>query len=256
MRIPCVCGLLLLTAFSVQAQRPVVIEDFTGTWCGYCYAASGALDRIEDERPRDEVIVIAYHRFDFYEISPICADRVIHYGVGGYPTVWFNGVLDVVGGYPVADGESGINIMHGIYEAYIAAEETRTAGVEPFQLTLHGDLGPTDPEMSLTVESLTGHPNPVSALFLITENGIPVTASNGQTVLNAVVRAHLGTEPISLTSPGTLTVSVSLSGTIPHLSPNALHPAVILEDDVTGEIVGAAGILAVTACRETWTLYR
>jgi hypothetical protein len=162
----------------------------------------------------------------------------------------------VVGGYPVADGESGISIMKGLYEAYIGAEEARTAGVEPFQLTLLGDAGPTDPEMRLIVSSTTGYPNPVSALFLITENGIPVSASNGQTVLNAVVRAHLGTEPISLTSPGTVTVSVSLSGTIPHLSPSELHPVVFLQDDTTGEIVGASGIFATSACRETWTLYR
>jgi thiol-disulfide isomerase/thioredoxin len=251
-----VCGILLLAAVSAQAQRPVVIEDFTGTWCGYCYAASVALDRIEEERPRDEVIVIAYHRFDSFEISPICADRVISYSVGGYPTVWFNGMLELVGGYPVVDGEAGISIMKSLYESHILAEETRTAGTEPFQLTLLGDVGPTDPEMRLIVDSPTGYPNPVSALFLITENGIPVTASNGQTVLNAVVRAHLGTEPITLTSPGSVTVSASLSGTIPHLSPNALHPAVILQDDTTGEIVGAAGILAVTACRGSWTCYR
>jgi thiol-disulfide isomerase/thioredoxin len=236
-------------------QRPVVIEEFTGTWCGPCYGAGMALDLIEQEYSRDQVLVVAYHMSDAYSI-PIGGDRQDYYGVSAYPTVWFNGMGYAVGGTTWAAGPAGYMAKHNLYVQGIAAEQAWTAGTVPFELSLAGRVGPSNPQMTLTVRTSTGYPRSVNAVFLITEDGIVVSnPSNGKDVLNAVARAHLGTRTVSLPTAGTIVLNVSYSGTIPFVAANRLHPVVFLQDDFTGEIVAGVGSFAPVAGAARWRLY-
>ncbi|MFH1743436.1 MAG: hypothetical protein ABIH23_30905 [bacterium] len=239
-------GRLHLDGSDPAGQRPVVIESFTGTWCTFCYGAGMALESIQNNYPRSEVLVVIYHKDDPYSIR-FANTRYNYYRVQGCPTAWFNGMIEETGGSRYQDGAQGIAVVRSVFQAWFEEERARTAGVAPFQLRLEGQIGPTDPEMKLTVSSATGYSENVNAIFLIVEDHIPVPPeemafnANKQTAFSAVARAHLGTEPVTLTSPGSFQINVSYAGTIPHHSEENLRPVVFLQNVTTKEIVGAVG---------------
>ena len=196
-----------------------------------------ALDRIQNSYPQSQVIVLAYHYGDSYNIF-YCNTRIVYYGVASYPNVWFNGYTNYIGGVLVSQGETGIQMMYNTYVDKINAEKTRTAGNNPFQLVLRGGISPTYSAMTLYMSSATGYPRTVNAIFLIAEEAIPISSSNGQTVLNAVVRGWVGTKSFTLTSSGSTTLNTSI-GSIPYYTAAHLSPVVILQDSSTKEIIGA-----------------
>jgi hypothetical protein len=213
-----------------------------------------ALDRIQNSYPESKAIVLAYHYSDSYSISYVNT-RVSYYGVTGYPTVWFNGVSNIIGGVAQSEGESGIQYMVDLYAAKIQSELSRTASNVPFDLILRGQLSPTYSAMTLYVSTTTGYPRMMNAIFLITENAIPVSASNGQTVLNAVVRGWLGTKSFTLTSSGSTTVNTSI-GSIPFYNSANLSPVAILQDSSTKEIIGVVTEFTLpTNVSYQWQLY-
>lgn len=242
---------------SSGANRPVVCELFTGTWCTYCYGSAIALERISLAYSREEVIILGYHLDDDFSIT-FGTERKEYYGVTVEPTVWFNGYVSVIGGSSSADGESGITSVYNNYIEKITQEQTRTSGTIPFECQLRGQVSPTNPEMTLRVTSLTGYTRTVNAVFVITEDNIPLMppAPNGQTSLSQVVRAHLGTRTIDLTTPGTVEITVSFTGTIPYVFAANLKPAVFLQDPTTREIMGSVGELSeITSCQTKWESY-
>ena len=255
------CSFIILISTGIantvlSAQRPVVIEEFTKAPCTACYAGSLALGRIQNNYSRDEVIILAYHNYDSFSIS-YCPTRVAYYSVTAHPTVWFDGWTNVIGGASQSQGEAGIQQMYNTYVTKIEAEQARTAAVVPFQLlALQGQIGPTDPSLTLRISSTTGYPRSVNAIFLITEDHIPITPSGERSELNSVVRAYLGTRSISLTSGGSVEVSASYTGTIPYTSASQLHPAVLIQDDTTKEILGGLGeFYELTGVGSRWWLY-
>lgn len=85
-----------LFSFSQQVSRDkVIVEIGTGTWCQYCPgAAMGADDLIANGF---EVAVIEYHNGDDYANTYSNA-RNSYYAVPGFPTAYFDGLNQVVGG--------------------------------------------------------------------------------------------------------------------------------------------------------------
>ncbi|MEN6627087.1 MAG: hypothetical protein ABFD69_12755 [Candidatus Sumerlaeia bacterium] len=238
-----------------SAGRPVVIEEFTGTWCVNCYAAGCALDRIAEEFPRSAVIVLAYHGRDSFHLE-INDKRLSLYTVTGYPTVWFNGVFKHVGGLPITSGEAGITHMYDQYKSFIAQEQLRTLGVEPFALALNVKSKLVDPSAVLTIDT-TGYPNPVLVQGLMIEDVIPYAATNGQTILNAVVRKDLGTTTVTMATHCSKVLNLSSAGLVECCNVRNLHLVVIVQDTVTKEVLGATGDFGVkNAARRDWRLYR
>jgi hypothetical protein len=79
-------------------ERVVVAEQFTATWCTYCPGASRAHHEIY-QRAYDSLVVIAYHPSTsdpFYSSDAV--QRMNYYSIPGYPTSWFDGVVQAVGG--------------------------------------------------------------------------------------------------------------------------------------------------------------
>lgn len=54
-------------------RKRVLIEEYTGFWCGYCPEAYVAINQIRDKRP-DDVVVIAFHRGD--KLQTITSDKM------------------------------------------------------------------------------------------------------------------------------------------------------------------------------------
>lgn len=74
----------LITAHDIFFTRRHVFEDFTGTWCPNCPRATAGLEAMKKAHP-DDVIVIAVHKDDEFEISDY--DGLT---ASGYPTVRIN----------------------------------------------------------------------------------------------------------------------------------------------------------------------
>ena len=137
--------------------------------------------------------------------------------MSGYPTSFFNGVDSNIGGSSVDQGLSGIQAVYDSYISDLTAEQARIAGQVPFLLYLQGNVGPDNPAMTLTVITSSGYPREVNAVFIITEEHIPVSAPNGQIELNHVARAHLATIPLTLTAAGSTLLNAAFSGSVPHV---------------------------------------
>ncbi|MCK4678754.1 MAG: T9SS type A sorting domain-containing protein [Bacteroidales bacterium] len=87
-------AILFVTAQQVEREK-VVVEIATGAWCGYCPgAAMGADDLAANGH---DVAILEYHNGDPFT-NIYSNARNAYYGIGGYPTAHFDGVLEVVGG--------------------------------------------------------------------------------------------------------------------------------------------------------------
>ncbi|MDG1672600.1 MAG: Omp28-related outer membrane protein, partial [Flavobacteriaceae bacterium] len=76
-------------------NQNVMIEDYTGTWCGYCPRISHAIDLVKEQT--SEAVVVAIHRgstdpsnssYDPYNFSAGVLEDLI--GLQGYPTGMLN----------------------------------------------------------------------------------------------------------------------------------------------------------------------
>lgn len=101
--------------YLLNAQRTLVVcEEATGTWCGYCPGAAMGLDElVQNNWP---VAVVAYHSGDNYETVE-GRNRIDFYGIGGYPTVQFDGIESVVGG----------SATESMYDYYLPIVQERLA---------------------------------------------------------------------------------------------------------------------------------
>jgi thiol-disulfide isomerase/thioredoxin len=106
-------------------QKVVVAEDFTATWCQYCPGAARGLDQLDDEQG-DRLVVVAYHASgDPFYLADYDV-RKNYYGVGGIPTVFFDGIKRVEGG--VHDGS--------MYSTYLPIFNQRKAVANPIDIIL------------------------------------------------------------------------------------------------------------------------
>jgi len=82
-----------LTVSQVEAQsfnRGVFVEEFTGTWCGYCPRGAFYLDSLKHHMP-DNAIVVSWHNSDQMTYSPNGeATMAQTWGISGYPNVLVN----------------------------------------------------------------------------------------------------------------------------------------------------------------------
>jgi hypothetical protein len=83
------------------AQRLVLCEEFTATWCTYCPFVAEALYDLTQDRP-DDLIALMVHGGDAYTTA-WGDSRMSFYDVGGYPTVWSDGWNEMVGSYGSVD---------------------------------------------------------------------------------------------------------------------------------------------------------
>ena len=109
-----------------QVEREMVILEIgTGTWCQYCPgAAMGADDLIENGH---DVAVVEYHGGDDYENS-YSLSRISYYGITGYPTAKFDGMLTVPGG----------SSTQSMYSSYLPKYNQRKAILSSFTLAVEG----------------------------------------------------------------------------------------------------------------------
>jgi hypothetical protein len=144
-------------------RQMVVLEIGTGTWCQYCPgAAMGADDLVENGH---DVAVIEYHGGDDYETTESMYRITNYYGLSGYPTAWFDGVLTVVGG----------NATQSLYETYLPLYEERAAKISVFELTAVPEYtGGNSFNFTITANNIYPYPGANVVLQAVaTESEIP-----------------------------------------------------------------------------------
>jgi len=83
-------------------KKGVFAEFFTATWCEPCHYTDEAVEKMKEEYEK-KIFCIQYHPGDSMK-KPISEERLEYYTFAGYPTVYFNGTHETVGGYEaVAD---------------------------------------------------------------------------------------------------------------------------------------------------------
>lgn len=109
---------LLTVTFSFgQAQRNIVIEEFTGDWCGYCPDGLTILEGIETANP-GRIVALGMHSGDQWDFAY---------------TTFMDGALDVLG-YPRAgvdrvnySGGNAFVMSRGYWAGAVAARINQTA---------------------------------------------------------------------------------------------------------------------------------
>ena len=74
----------------VLYPRVQVIEEGTGTWCGFCPRGIVTIERLHKELKNVPFVVIAVHRSQGYTIEPMAVEDYHFLGFGGFPAGWVN----------------------------------------------------------------------------------------------------------------------------------------------------------------------
>ncbi len=169
-------GLATIIVYGQAIQRTMVIQEIgTGTWCQYCPgAAMGADDLIANGCA---VAVVEYHNGDSFTNTASDA-RNNYYGITGFPTSFFDGVLSYVGG----------NHTTSMYSNYLPLYNQRHAIPSPLAIDISGTSAGNTYNIVLSIHKLAAITSTdLKAHLVLTESNIQY-AWQGQTELNYVER--------------------------------------------------------------------
>jgi len=142
------------------ADRIVVLEIGTGTWCPPCAAAARGAEGLAHKYP-GEVLVVEYHYGDAFSNAD-GGTRISFYGISGYPTAIFDGVVRHVGSNTV-----------GLYEPTFL---TRKSIEPPLEITLektYGGYRMGSGTLIATIVDVSDGTVTGKAHFTVTESHIP-----------------------------------------------------------------------------------
>jgi len=156
---------LAIVTIAYGSQRVVVAEQFTATWCQYCPGAARAHYEIY-HRSYDSLVVIAYHPSGsdpFYSAEAV--SRANYYNIPGYPTSWFDGVVENVGGQRYGNN----------YPVFRTSFDQRIGISSPLEIFLDCayDTVADSGMVTATVENTSGGTVNGNLHFIIVENDIP-----------------------------------------------------------------------------------
>lgn len=193
-------------AFTQSVPRNMVILEIgTGTGCPYCPgAAMGAHDLLTGGA---NVAVIEYHNYNpasdpFYNAA--AGTRCSYYGITGYPTAYFDGTMNYVG------GSSSVSM----YPQYLPIYNQQAAVLSPLTIDISGYNSGNNYTITLTitkVDAITA--TNLKAHLVLTESLIPYSWQ-GQTEINDTERLMIpgatGTD-ISFASGNTVILTLNFT---------------------------------------------
>lgn len=78
---------IIVNPVPIEYKKYVLVEDYTGTWCGYCTRVSYAIEQLEKET--NDAVIIAIHQGDpiaFGQVNSLMSS----FGVTGFPTAFID----------------------------------------------------------------------------------------------------------------------------------------------------------------------
>lgn len=228
--------LTLLPAIAQTVQRnKVIVEIGTGTWCQYCPgAAMGADDLIANGC---QVAVIENHNGDTYANNYSNA-RNTYYNITGYPTAFFDGTLNVIG------GDHSVSM----YPSYLPLYQQRYAVASPLTIDISGTSSGNVYTVTLTIHKVAAiTATDIRTHLVLTESNI-LENWQGQTHLNYVNRIMVPDENGTTTSfaNGDMVVMNLTFTRDAAWVLNNLELVVFVQDQATKEIFNGAKV-ALTA---------
>ncbi len=184
-------------------REMVILEIGTGTWCQYCPGASmGAHDLITNGKT---VGVVKYHNGDTFTNNYSNA-RNTYYGISGFPTAVFDGVISYVGGSNTVS----------MYPEYLPIYESRKPKNCAYSVEIFGTNTGLDYNVQLRVKKLAVVPATYNNLVVhlaLTESNIPFNWQ-GQTEVDYAERlmapSELGT-PLDFSGGNEVIVTLPFS---------------------------------------------
>ena len=157
-----------LVTVSENPRQKVIMEFFTDAGAAFCSQASAGLEELHQDFPANTA-VIAWHNSDEFEI-PTGIGRKIWYDVLANPTVWFDGVTNVLGSSPT------------VYNTYLTKYESRIAAPTNFTIDMEISTGDNDDyNVETTIEVITGINTENLALYVVlTESDLETPIDENQ----------------------------------------------------------------------------
>ena len=97
----------------VEPQTKVLIEDFTGTWCGYCPPVAKAIELASESLNNNNIAIVSIHQNDEYTIDQE-EDLSSALGVGGLPEARINRNNEWLPPYEISEIESLLQIENDL----------------------------------------------------------------------------------------------------------------------------------------------
>ncbi len=201
----CILFFAGLLAFSQAVQRNMVILEIgTGTGCQYCPgSAMGAEDLLANGA---NVAVIEYHSYNTGDPfnTPEAAARTTYYGITGYPTAYFDGTVNYVGG----------STTLSMYSSYLPLYTQQYAVLSPLTIDIAGYNTGNNYTITLTITKVAAiTATNIKAHLVLTESNIAYSWY-GQPEINSTERLMVpgatGTD-ISFASGNTVTLNLTFT---------------------------------------------
>jgi hypothetical protein len=223
-----------LTSYNTTRRKPL-LQKFTSVGCGYCPRAAVGCDMVKDALG-DSVVIVSYHSTTSFGSDPFylsdAGPLASYYGVSGYPTVVFNGMYMIAGGYPGPD--------YG-YTPYMSLIDSVTSLYTAYTVDIEvTDVTPVN--CSFTATATRTAQIPTSAMpvlrYAVVEDDIAYTWGSSPTLYtieHCVRNIPGGSSGVSLTGAAVETDSKTF--TIPAAwNVDNMHIVAYVQDDYTGEI--------------------
>ena len=78
---------LIVNLPPLEYKKYVLVEDYTGTWCGYCTRVSFAIEQLKKQT--NDAVIIAVHQGDPMQFSQV-SSLMNSFGVTGFPTAFID----------------------------------------------------------------------------------------------------------------------------------------------------------------------
>lgn len=217
-------------------QRTVLLEEFTATWCPYCPGAAMGLRDMKNYH-KDTVTIIAYHPsgsdpFYTYEAYYRLFN---YYGTGfvpGYPTVVFDGVDTVVGGFA----------NQSMYPYYKPKYNQRKVINQPVKFTCSGEYYPGTRQGTLNITLTNVGSSTISGYLRIAMVILDTPyAWQNQTHLEWVLRDMIPNQNGTYfsISPGNSVNRSENFSVLQNDNPHEIAFVVFFQRDDTKEVIGA-----------------
>ncbi len=229
-----------IVTYNTTPRRPFA-QKFTSVGCPYCPRAAVGCSMLKDELG-DSIIIVSYHSttsfgsdpFYLSDSEPIAG----YFGVTGYPTVVFNGMYLVSGGYPGPDyGYTPyMQLVDSVTSKYTAYEvELEVTALTAVNCTFNATVTRT---AELPVGSIP------KIRYAVVENGIPYSWGDDpalSTVEHCVRSIPGGSDGIDLTGD-TLETDEQTFTLTPSWVVDSMDIIAYVQDDLTGEVYNAAAV--------------
>ena len=124
------CALIVINVFNASAQAPVkrvLLEQYTGAWCGWCVDGSVVVEELLELYP-DQMIGVKIHQGDGMEVKNTVGTKTtsimdtLGSFIAGYP----NGTIDRV----MFKGQAKVGVDRGSWKSFVEQQMAKPADVD------------------------------------------------------------------------------------------------------------------------------